>query len=125
VTLKEELRSAEVNHAVSIVAANPGVRESMVRRQREWARVRGGGVMEGRDIATVVLPHADLKIYLTASPEERARRRSEEGADALARRDKLDSSRAASPLMLAKGARLVDTTNRGVEEIVEEICAWL
>ena len=78
---------------MSAVAANPDVRAVMVRRQREWAAERGGGVIEGRDIGSVVFPAADLKIYLTASAEERARRRPEEGADAVARRDRIDSTR--------------------------------
>ncbi len=79
--------------AVSAVAANPEVRAVMVDRQRQWAAERGGGVIEGRDIGSVVFPGADLKIYLTASAEERARRRPEEGADAVARRDRIDSTR--------------------------------
>ena len=70
-----EIRGPEVSRAVSVVAANPGVREELVRRQREWAYKRDGGVMEGRDIGTVVFPNADVKVYLDASPEERARRR--------------------------------------------------
>jgi cytidylate kinase len=70
-----EIRGPEVTRAVSAVAANPAVREELVRRQREWARTRGGGVLEGRDIGTVVFPDADLKVYLTASPEVRAGRR--------------------------------------------------
>ena len=89
----EAIRGPEVSAAVSAVAANPDVRAVMVQRQREWAAERGGGVIEGRDIGSVVFPDADLKIYLTASADERARRRPEEGADAVARRDRIDSTR--------------------------------
>ncbi len=74
-----EIRGPEVTRAVSIVAANPDVRREMVRRQQEWARARGGGVIEGRDIGTVVFPDAELKVYLTARPEVRAARRSQRG----------------------------------------------
>jgi CMP/dCMP kinase len=110
---------------VSVVAANPEVRAVLVERQRQWVAEHGGGVVEGRDIGSVVFPHADLKIYLTATAEERARRRPEEGADAVARRDRLDSTRAVSPLGVADGARVVDTTDRQVDDIVEEMVAWL
>jgi cytidylate kinase len=93
-----EIRGPEVSRAVSIVAANPAVRSEMVRRQREWVATRGGGVLEGRDIGTVVFPDAELKVYLTADPEVRAARRSKEVTDLdyetvaadLARRDALD-----------------------------------
>jgi cytidylate kinase len=121
----EAIRGPVVSAAVSSVAANPEVREVMVRRQREWAAERGGGVIEGRDIGSVVFPGADLKIFLTASVEERARRRPEEGADAVARRDRIDSTREVSPLGVADGARVIDTTDRPVAEIVEEVVTWL
>jgi CMP/dCMP kinase len=121
----EAIRGPEVSAAVSAVAANPAVRAVMVDRQREWVAAHGGGVVEGRDIGTVVLPDADLKLYLTASPEVRAARRSEEGAEAVARRDRLDSTRAASPLEVAEGARVIDTGALGVEEIVDEVMGWL
>lgn len=85
----------------------------------------GGGVVEGRDIGSVVFPDAEVKIYLTASPDERARRRPEEGSDALSRRDRLDSTRSVSPLGVAEGARVVDTTGRKVEDIVDEVVTWL
>jgi len=97
----------------------------MVERQREWVRSHGGGVVEGRDIGSVVLPDADLKLYLDASPEVRAARRAEEGAEAVARRDRLDSTREASPLGRADGARVIDTGALSVEEIVEQVMAWL
>ena len=121
-----EIRGPEVSRAVSIVAANPVVRTEMVRRQREWAQRHGGGVIEGRDIGSVVVPDAELKVYLTADPEVRAQRRSKEVTDLdyetvaadLARRDALDQGRDASPLVEAAGAFLVDTTGLTVEEIV-------
>ncbi len=125
VDVTEAIRTAEVNRAVSVVAANPAVRTALVDRQRRWVAARGRGVVEGRDIGSVVLPDADLKIYLTANPEERARRRTEEGAGGVARRDRLDSTRAVSPLEVAEGAKVVDTTDRGVDEIVEEVLSWL
>jgi len=88
-------------------------------------RERGGGVVEGRDIGTVVFPEARLKVYLTASPEERARRRDDESAAGVARRDHIDSTRAASPLVVAEDARQLDTTGRSVEDVVEEVLSWL
>ncbi|MGD0882257.1 MAG: (d)CMP kinase [Acidimicrobiales bacterium] len=121
----EAIRGPEVSAAVSAVAANPAVRAVMVDRQRRWVASHGGGVVEGRDIGSVVLPDADLKLYLTAPEEVRAARRSEEGAAAVARRDRLDSTRQASPLGVARGARVVDTGARSVDEIVEEVLTWL
>ena len=123
--ITEAIRGPEVRATVSAVAANPTVRAIMVERQRQWVRTHGGGVVEGRDIASVVLPDADLKLYLDASPEVRAARRAEEGAEAVARRDRLDSTRSASPLGLAEGARGIDTGAHSVEEIVEQVMAWL
>lgn len=128
-----EIRGPEVSRAVSIVAANPGVRAEMRRRQREWAEVRGGGVLEGRDIGTVVFPDAVLKVYLTAQPEVRAERRSKEvteldyetvAAD-LARRDALDQGRSDSPLVEASDALVVDTTDLSVDEIVARLLEHL
>ncbi len=119
------IRQPDVNRAVSVVAANPAVRAALVARQRQWVLDHGGGVVEGRDIGSVVFPDADLKVFLTASPEERARRRSEEGPDGVARRDRLDSTRAASPLEVADGAQVVDTTGRPVDEVVKEVLGWL
>jgi CMP/dCMP kinase len=121
----DAIRGPEVSGAVSEVAANAGVRAVLVRRQRQWVADRGGGVVEGRDIGSVVFPDADVKIYLTASADERARRRPEEGADALSRRDRLDSTRSTSPLGVADGARVIDTTDRQVEDIVQEVVTWL
>lgn len=124
-----EIRGPEVTRAVSIVAANPDVRREMRRRQREWAIERGGGVMEGRDIGTVVFPEATLKVYLDARPEIRAARRSKEVADLsyetvasdLARRDALDQGRADSPLREADDAWVIDTSDLSVDQIVDEI----
>lgn len=124
--VEDEIRTERVNVAVSVVAANPRVRESMVSRQRQWAREETvGTVVEGRDITTVVFPNASLKVYLTASDEERARRRGDESADSVARRDAADRSRAASPLRQASDALVLDTTGRRVEDVVEEIIECL
>ncbi len=123
--ITEAIRGVEVSATVSAIAANPAVRALMVERQRQWVASHGGGVVEGRDIGSVVLPDAHLKLYLDASPDVRAARRSEEGAEAVARRDRLDSTRAASPLEVPDGARLIDTGAHSVEEIVEMVVAWL
>lgn len=120
-----EIRTPEVNRAVSVVAANPEVRAALVERQRAWAAAHGGGVVEGRDIGTVVFPRADLKVYLTASAEERARRRHDEAAEGVARRDEIDSTRAVSPLVRADDALLVDTTGRRVDQVIDEIVQQL
>ncbi|MBU3701957.1 MAG: 3-phosphoshikimate 1-carboxyvinyltransferase, partial [Acidimicrobiia bacterium] len=128
-----EIRGPEVTRAVSIVAANPAVREEMRARQRQWAVLHGGGVMEGRDIGTVVFPDARLKVYLDASPEVRAARRSKEVADLsyetvateLARRDALDTGRSADPLRTADDAVVIDTSDLTVEEIVDRIMEHL
>jgi cytidylate kinase len=124
-----EIRGPEVSRAVSLVAANPEVRAEMVRRQREWASERGGGVLEGRDIGTVVFPDAVLKVYLNARPEVRAERRAAEVSDLdyetvaadMARRDALDQGREDSPLMLADDAFELDTSDLTVEEIVADL----
>jgi len=128
-----EIRGPQVSQAVSVVAANPEVRAELVSRQREWANLRGGGVLEGRDIGTVVFPDAELKIYLTADPAERARRRAKEVTDLeyeavaadLARRDTIDSTRAADPLTEAPDAVVVDTTGMTIDEVVAAIAALL
>jgi cytidylate kinase len=124
--VEDEIRSDEINEAVSVVAANPEVRASMVARQRELAAAQPlGTVVEGRDIATVVFPHAPVKIFLTASLEERARRRGDEGEVSVARRDEADSTRVASPLRQADDALVLDTTGRDVEDVAQEIVQWL
>lgn len=131
-----EIRSAAVTAAVSSVSAVPGLRARMVAHQRRLVAAEGA-VVEGRDIGTVVLPDADLKVYLTASPEARAGRRAAELQAAGGRRsadeilieilarDGLDSSRTASPLAVAPGAVVVDSTDRSVEEVVDHILAML
>ncbi len=122
----DQIRSDAVNVAVSVVAANPEVRAAMVARQRAVAETEPGGlVVEGRDITTVVFPDARLKIYLTASLDERARRRGEEGQASVERRDRADSSRVASPLRQAHDAYVLDTTGLSVDQVVEEIVRCL
>jgi cytidylate kinase len=124
-----EIRGPEVTRAVSIVAANPTVRTEMRARQRQWVAKRGGGVMEGRDIGTVVFPDAKLKVYLDASPEVRAARRSKEVSDLsyetvatdLARRDALDQNRTHDPLRTADDAVVIDTSDLSVDQIVDAI----
>jgi cytidylate kinase len=124
--VEDEIRGDEINEAVSVVAANPDVRASMVARQREFAAAQPlGTVVEGRDITTVVFPHASIKVFLTASLEERARRRGDEGEDSVARRDEADSTRAVSPLRQADDALVLDTTGRDVEDVAQEIVQWL
>ena len=131
--VNDAIRTPEVSAAVSVVAAVPEARVILVRAQQEWIAVHGGGVVEGRDIGTVVAPDALLKIYLVASEEERARRRqrqddvSEASGDldatqaAIRRRDAIDSGRAASPLAAADDAVVLDTTDLSVEGVVEEV----
>lgn len=124
--VEDIIRSEPVNLAVSAVAANPAARRAMVVRQRAWAAAQPTGtVVEGRDIATVVFPDAMLKVYLTASLDERARRRGDEGAGSVARRDSADRDRVASPLRQASDAIVIDTTDLGVDQVVEEIVRWL
>jgi cytidylate kinase len=123
--ITEAIRGPEVSSTVSGVAANPAVRAVMVDRQRQWVVAHGGGVVEGRYIGSVVLPDADLKLYLDASPAVRAARRSEEGAAAVAERDRLDRTRADSPLGVPDGARVIDTGAHTVEEIVDQVVTWL
>jgi len=124
--IEDEIRSTATNVGVSVVAATPKVREALVERQREWAaRQPVGTVVEGRDITTVVFPDARLKVFLTASLEERARRRNEEGEDSIARRDAADAGRVVSPLRQAEDAIVIDTTGRSVEDVVKEIVECL
>lgn len=121
----DRIRSPEVGQAVSVVAANPDVRRHLVERQRAWAAAHGGGVVEGRDIGSVVFPGAEVKVYLTASADERARRRHDEAPEGVARRDRIDSTRDASPLREAEDAHRLDTTGRTVQDVVEEVLSWL
>lgn len=119
------IRGPEVTQAVTATAANPEVRTEMVRRQRAWVEEHEGGVVEGRDIGSVVFPEARLKVFLTADPEERARRRAAEAGQAvatdIARRDEADSTRQHSPLTAADDAVTIDTTNREIDDVVDEI----
>jgi CMP/dCMP kinase len=120
------LRSPEVNATVSTVAAVPAVRELLVGLQRSLVGV-GGIVVEGRDIGTVVWPDADVKVFLTASEDERARRRGGdtegggETAETLARRDAIDSGRAASPTRAAADALVIDSTTRSIDQVVDQL----
>jgi cytidylate kinase len=124
--IEDEIRSDRVNEAVSVVAANPLVRQAMVQRQRWWASDQPAGtVVEGRDITTVVFPDATLKIYLTASLEERSRRRGDESADSVSRRDVADQTREASPLRQSSDSLVLDTTGRSVDEVAGEIIECL
>ena len=123
-----DIRSIAVTSAVSTVAANSRVRANMRDRQRMWSDLNRGGVIEGRDIGTVVFPDAVLKVYLTASPRVRAERRvAEAGGDideierSIAERDLKDSTRADSPLQESADSVVVDTSNRSIEDIVGSI----
>lgn len=129
------IRGPEVTAAVSAVASVPAVRQLLVARQRDIiaeARSASGIVVEGRDIGTVVAPDADLKVYLTASAAERARRRSTEVSADLAataadleRRDTIDSTRAVDPLTQAADAVVLDSTALGIDEVVHQLVALL
>lgn len=125
--VSDTIRTPEVSEAASRVAADPGVREALVVKQRELI-ASGDLVAEGRDIGTVVAPEAELKVYLTADPAERARRRAAELGDDQAtvmaeqtRRDERDCSRAHSPLAAAPGAVVLDTSDMSFEQVVEHI----
>ncbi len=126
------IRSPEIDKAAAAVARLPRVREVLVARQRQIGEQRGV-VMEGRDIGTVVFPEADVKIYLDASQEERARRRANDPAHSggqagqaavaasIEARDKSDTTRSASPLTLAPDATLIDTTGIAIDEVVSKV----
>jgi cytidylate kinase len=128
-----DLRTPEVAAAASKVSANPALREVLLPVQRaaaEEAREGGGAVVEGRDIGTVVLPNAELKVFLLADPEERARRRARQTGregeldrirEAISRRDRQDSEREASPLKPAPDAVVLDTTALDLEEVVSRV----
>jgi CMP/dCMP kinase len=127
----EAIRAPEVSEAASRVAANPRVRAALVEKQRQLLS-SGDWVAEGRDIGTVVAPDAGVKVFLTASPEERARRRADElGADVAtvmrdqALRDAQDASREHSPLAIAPGAVELDTTGLTVDKVVERIAGFV
>ena len=128
VDVTSEIRSTEINAIVSIIAAHTPVRDAMREQQRRWIQAQQGGVVEGRDIGTVVFPDAILKVFLTASPEVRAERRvGQTGGDiaavaaSIAERDHLDSTRLDSPLRPSDGSVIVDSSNRTIEEVVAEI----
>jgi cytidylate kinase len=121
----DEIRRPDVGRMVSRVAAMADVRTTLVDLQRRWVADHGGAVVEGRDIGSVVFPDAELKVFLTATPEERAKRRSDEDADDVRRRDRIDSTRAVSPLVIPDGAVVIDSTGRSVDEVVDEIVSRL
>ena len=115
------LRDDDVNRAVSIVSSIPHVRQILVPRMRECAKARNV-VMEGRDIGSVVFPETPFKFYIDASPEVRVQRRRAEGQrDEIAARDRADSSRAASPLIIAPDAEVIDTSTCSIDGVVNEI----
>jgi cytidylate kinase len=125
----EAIRTPEVSEAASRVAADPAVREAVVAKQREIV-AQGDWVAEGRDIGTVVAPNAEVKVFLTASPEERARRRAAEiGADVetvlaeQAIRDERDTTREDSPLKAAPDAHLLDTTGLSLDDVIARVAA--
>ena len=129
-----EIRTPEIDRAAAGVARLPRVRAVLVEQQRQMG-AGGGIVMEGRDIGTVVFPYADVKLYLDASPEERARRRANDPAHSgvpaavadvatlLTQRDELDRTRTASPLYAAEDALVVDTTGKNIDLVVKEVLA--
>ena len=128
VDVSSAIRGAAVTGAVSAVAAQPEVRAELVDRQRRWVRARGGAVLEGRDIGTVVFPDATAKVYLTARAGVRAQRRAAETGEDVAeversivRRDGLDSTRELAPLRQAGDAVIVDTSELSAAEVVERL----
>jgi len=137
--ISADIRSHSVDSAVSLVAKQPEVRAELVKRQREWATRHDGGVIEGRDIGSVVFPEATLKVYLTASASERAMRRARQNGavnevdptevrttrESIERRDTIDSTRDNSPLLIANGAVVIDSTGCTVTEVVDQIVSML
>ena len=126
------IRGRDVTEAVSAVAANTPVREELRARQRQWADEHGGGVIEGRDIGTVVFPDAALKLFITANPRTRAERRVreiggdvDEVATSIAERDRRDMNRVDGPLRAADGAAVVDTTGLTIDEVVDLVLELL
>jgi cytidylate kinase len=132
----EEIRTPQIDMASSRISAYPGVHSALVDKQRDLART-GGVIMEGRDIGTVVLPEADIKFYLTASVQERARRRYEQMKswgrtvnrqqleNQLRKRDRADSQRDVAPLRRAVDAVVIDTTDLSIEQVLEKILVEL
>ncbi len=133
--VSERIRTPEINRIISVIASYSGVREQMVQQQRALSQA-GGVVMDGRDIGTVVLPDADLKVFMIASIEARARRRLlelqqsgtavtfEEVRKEIENRDQIDSSRSHSPLQQAPDARALDTSELSIEQQVDIIYNW-
>jgi CMP/dCMP kinase len=129
--ITEQIRTERVTEVSSIVSTVPGVRRAMVERQREIGRK--GGVLNGRDIGTVVFPNADVKFFLTAVPEERAKRRFDEQSESdravdysevladMTERDRRDSTRADSPLKIAPDAIVIDSTGLSIQEVFDEM----
>lgn len=129
------IRTPAIDDAAAIVARHPDVRRVLVERQRKFGESGAGVVMEGRDIGSVVFPHADVKVYLDASPEERARRRKDDVAHAVGRgasavetiaeklqaRDHSDRTRSVSPLTQAPDALYIDTTGMAIDEVVAKV----
>lgn len=132
--ITRDIRADDIGQGASLVSRHPGVRDALLDLQRRLA-AKGGVVMDGRDIGTVVLPHADLKVYLDASIDERVRRRHEEllrrgetvalpeVRAALLQRDRQDMERAVAPLRVAPDAVVVDTTDMSVRQAVEALLA--
>lgn len=134
---RPDLRSAEAGEAASRVAALPAVRAALLAFQRDFARREGGAVLDGRDIGTVICPDAEVKLFVVAAPEERARRRHaelaeggdprslEDVAEDLRIRDARDAARADAPLKAAADALLLDTTEMTIEAAVAEAARWI
>ncbi len=131
--ITRDIRTPAIDKAATAVARLPRVRSILVERQRKLGE-RGGVVMEGRDITTVVFPNADVKVYVDASPEERARRRAQDPAHTggqqsgvagvqheMQARDRSDSTRSIAPLALAPDATYIDTTGMAIEQVVEKV----
>ncbi len=134
VDVTDDIRTSEIDKAVSPVSACSAVRTSLVAKQQKIGEM-GDYVVEGRDIGTVVFPDAEVKIFLTASPEERAHRRVRQNVDRsvgsinyeevlqdIKRRDEVDSNREFSPLSIASDAHVLDSTGKHIEDVIEEIC---
>lgn len=134
VEVTDAIRTARIDRSVSAVSAVPAVRAALVEQQRRLGAT-GDYVVEGRDIGTVVFPDAEVKVFMTASPEERAHRRVRQNVDRgigsidydevladIVRRDEIDSGREASPLRPAADAVLLDSTGRYIEDVIDEIC---
>jgi cytidylate kinase len=121
----DHLRDDAVNNSVSVISSLPRIREILVEKMRGYAREHDV-VMEGRDIGSVVFPETPFKFYIDAAPEVRSQRRVAQGQqDQIATRDRADSSRRASPLVIAKDAEVIDTSHLTIEGVVDEILARL